>query len=211
MKYSAVIFDLDGVICHTDNYHYLAWKQIADDLSICFDEKINNRLRGVSRMDSLDIILETYNGTLTDQEKRMYAEKKNIIYRSLLEEMSPTDLSDDVRKTLVELQERGYKLAVGSSSKNAKLILNKLGLGDFFDAISDGTNVTRSKPDPEVFICASEYVKVKPEKCIVVEDAKAGIEAAIAANMDSAAIGDATLSGMATHNLKCLSDLLVIL
>ena len=119
MKYSAVIFDLDGVICHTDHYHYMSWKQIANDLSIYFDENINNRLRGVSRMESLEIILEKYNGRLTNEEKMMYAEKKNNIYRSLLSEMSPADLSDDVRKTLVQLKKKGYKLAIGSSSKNA--------------------------------------------------------------------------------------------
>lgn len=211
MKYSAVIFDLDGVICHTDHYHYMSWKQIADDLSIYFDENINNRLRGVSRMESLEIILEKYNKTLTDEEKKFYAEKKNNIYRSLLSEMSPADLSDDVRKTLVQLQKKGYMLAIGSSSKNAKFILNKLGLGVFFDTVSDGTNITRSKPDPEVFIRASEYLKVKSEKCIVVEDAKSGIEAAIAAKMDCAAIGDAVLCGLATYNLNRLSDLLLFL
>ncbi|NLY81267.1 MAG: beta-phosphoglucomutase [Clostridiales bacterium] len=211
MKYSAVIFDLDGVICHTDHYHYMSWKQIANDLSIYFDENINNRLRGVSRMESLEIILEKYNGRLTNEEKMMYAEKKNNIYRSLLSEMSPADLSDDVRKTLVQLKKKGYMLAIGSSSKNAKFILNKLGLGDFFDTVSDGTNITRSKPDPEVFIRAREYLKVTSEKCIVVEDAKSGIEAAIAANMDCAAIGDAVLCGLATYNLNRLSDLLLFL
>jgi HAD superfamily hydrolase (TIGR01509 family) len=124
--------------------------------------------------------------------------------------MSPKDLSDEVRRTLVQLKERGYKLAIGSSSKNAKIILSKLGLGDFFDAVSDGTNIIRSKPDPEVFIKASKYLKITPQKCIVVEDAKSGIEAAIAGKMDSAAIGDAALCGLATYNLKYLSELLLL-
>lgn len=152
MKYQAVIFDLDGVICSTDRYHYLAWKKIADDLHIYFDEKINNRPRGVSRMESLEIVLERYDGNLTEEEKRALAEKKNQFYVELLEQMTEKDLSAEVSKTLVELREKGLKLAIGSSSKNAKRILGRLGLGSYFDAVSDGTNIQKSKPEPEVFL-----------------------------------------------------------
>ena len=131
------IFDLDGVLVFTDKYHYAAWKEMADDLGVYFDEKINNRLRGVSRMESLEIILERYEGpALSKEEKEALAKKKNDIYRELLKKMSPKDVSEDVRYTLKELKKRGMHLAIGSSSKNAKLILDKVGLMDSFDAIS---------------------------------------------------------------------------
>lgn len=207
MKYKAVIFDLDGVICHTDKYHYQAWKQVADELGIYFDEKINNRLRGVSRMESFEIILERYDGVMTEEEKVSYTTKKNEIYKELLKNMSPADLSDEVKDTLDTLRARGLKLAVGSSSKNAGFILGQLGLGGYFDALSDGNNITHSKPDPEVFIKAAQFVGEAPEDCLVVEDAKAGLEAAIAGGMKCAAIGDATECGIADWNLKTFSDL----
>ena len=208
MKYKGVIFDLDGVICSTDHYHYLAWKALADRLGIYFDETINNRLRGVSRMASLEIILERYDGTLSEEEKLAAAEEKNNRYRELLKEMTPADLSPEVKNTLDALRAKGLLLGIGSSSKNTKFILSRIGLGDYFDKISDGTNITRSKPDPEVFLKAAEYLGLEPKDCLVVEDAKAGIEAALAAGMDAAAIGDATSCGLATYNLSAFSDLL---
>lgn len=210
MKYSAIIFDLDGVICHTDKYHYEAWKDIADKLNIYFDENINNRLRGVSRMESFDIILEKYDGVMSEEEKIKYAEEKNDIYKNLLKNMSTKDLSSEVKNTLVELRNRGIKLAIGSSSKNANFILKQIGLGDFFDAISDGNNITKSKPDPEVFLKAAEFLNINPEKCIVVEDAEAGIIAAIAAKMECVAIGDAVKCNKANYNLNSFKDLLNI-
>ena len=210
MKYNAVIFDLDGVICHTDKYHYEAWKRVADELGIYFDEVINNRLRGVSRMESFEIILERYDGTMSEEQKVEYTTKKNEIYKELLKNMSPKDLSPEVKKTLDELRTRGLKLAIGSSSKNARFILGQLGLGDYFDAISDGNNISNSKPNPEVFLKAAQFVKENPENCLVVEDAKAGLEAAIAGGMDCAAVGDAVLSGLATYNLTTFSDLLKV-
>lgn len=210
MRYRAVIFDLDGVICHTDKYHYQAWKKIADELGIYFDEEINNRLRGVSRMDSFDIILERYGGTLDAAEKERYAGKKNEVYRELLNEMSPADLSPEVRQTLDGLRDRGLRLAIGSSSKNAKFILGRLGLDGFFDAVSDGNNITKSKPDPEVFLKAAEYLGEKPEDCLVVEDAKAGLMAAKAGGMDCAGIGDAARSVLADYSLGNFADLLAI-
>lgn len=208
MKYQGIIFDLDGVICSTDYYHYLAWKRLADKLGVYFDETINNRLRGVSRMESLEIILENYQGTLSNEEKESVAAEKNRIYRELLKEMSPKDLKAEVKKTLDLLHEKGFLLGIGSSSKNAKFILERVGLGDYFDKISDGTNITHSKPDPEVFLKAAQYLGLSPKSCLVVEDAKSGLEAAIAAQMDCAAIGDAVSSGLATYNLKTFSDLI---
>jgi len=211
MKYEGIIFDLDGVICNTDKYHYEAWKAVADKLNIYFDESINNRLRGVSRIESFNIILERYYSVMSEEEKIKYCEEKNDIYKRLLNSMSPKDLSEDVKNTLNELRNRGVKLAIGSSSKNAKFILNQLGLGDFFNAISDGNNILKSKPDPEVFIKAANYLSLPAKKCIVVEDAVAGLDAAIAGNMDCCAIGDAVSSLKATYNLSSFKDLLMVI
>ena len=208
MKYRAVIFDLDGVICHTDKYHYQAWKKVADELGIYFDELINNRLRGVSRMESFDIILERYEGEMSLEEKIHWTEKKNEIYKELLKNMSPADLSEEVKSTLDALREKGLLLAIGSSSKNAGFILGQLGLGEYFDAVSDGNNITKSKPDPEVFVKAAQFLEEEPGDCLVVEDAKAGLEAALAGGMDCAAIGDAVASGLGTYNLNSFSELL---
>ncbi|CUQ13909.1 MULTISPECIES: beta-phosphoglucomutase [Hungatella] len=210
MKYQGIIFDLDGVICHTDKYHYQAWKKLADQLGVYFDETINNRLRGVSRMESLDIILEKYGRDLTDEEKLHCADEKNRYYRELLKEMNTGDLSDEVRDTLNQLRERGYKLAIGSSSKNAGFILERIGLKGFFDAVSDGNNITNSKPDPEVFLKAARFLGLEPEACLVVEDARAGLMAAVNGNMDCAAIGDAVNSELANYKLKTFGDLLNI-
>ena len=208
----AVIFDLDGVICFTDKYHYLAWKALADRLGIYFDEKINNRLRGVSRMASLEIILERAQETYSPEQKEAFAEEKNESYRELLKKMSPADLTDEVRDTLVELRNRGYLLAIGSSSKNTKFILSRIGLADFFDAIADGTDITRSKPDPEVFLIAAQKLGADPADCAVVEDAKAGIEAAKAGGMTALALfGDARGCGLEDYDLASFSDLLNIL
>ena len=207
MKYEAVIFDLDGVICHTDKYHFQAWKALADKLGIYFDETINNRLRGVSRMESLEIILERYDGTLTQEEKVRCAEEKNDLYKELLKQMSPADLSPEVKETLDTLRAKGVKLAIGSSSKNARFILGQIGLGDYFDAISDGNNITNSKPDPEVFVKAAEFLGIPAGKCLVVEDAEAGIQAATAGGMDSAAMGDAVRYHIATYDMDSFADL----
>ena len=210
MKYKAVIFDLDGVICHTDMYHYQAWKQIADELGIYFDEEINNRLRGVSRMESFEIILERYEGTMSLEDKVVYTTRKNEAYKELLKNMSPADLSPEVKETLDGLRAKGLKLAIGSSSKNAGFILERLGLDGYFDAVSDGNNITRSMPDPEVCVKAAQLVGEASGDCLVVEDAKAGLEAAIGGGMDCAAMGDAVASGLATYDLTEFSDLLKI-
>ena len=212
MALKAVIFDLDGVIVFTDQFHYQAWKKMADELDIYFDETINNRLRGVSRMDSLEIILERYNGEpLSKEKKEELAMQKNENYRELLKTMTPDDVTGEVRETLAEIRKRGYKISLGSSSKNARFILERVGLLDAFDAISDGNNITKSKPDPEVFIKGAEFLGEKPEDCLVVEDAEAGIAAGIAGGMKTAAIGDAVSCGKADYTLEAFSDLLKIL
>lgn len=210
MKYTAVIFDLDGVICFTDKYHYLAWKALADEEGIYFDEEINNRLRGVSRMESLEIILEKASKTYTDEEKVAMATKKNDIYKETLVHMSPADLPEDVKEALKGLKEGGAKIAIGSSSKNARTILNQIGLGDTFDKISDGNNISNSKPDPEVFLKAAEMLGLKPADCLVVEDAKAGIAAAKAGGFDCAGIGEAAEDADTTYPIQKISDLLEI-
>ncbi len=212
MALKAVIFDLDGVIVFTDQFHYQAWKKMADEMNIYFDETINNRLRGVSRMDSLEIILERYDGAPLSQEKKEeLAAQKNENYRALLSKMTPADVTDEVRNTLAEIRRRGYKISLGSSSKNAKFILERVALLDAFDAVSDGTNITKSKPHPEVFLKGAEFLGERPEDCLVVEDAEAGIVAGIAGGMKTAAIGDAVICGKADYILKTFSDLLKIL
>ena len=210
MKYKPIIFDLDGVICSTDRFHYLAWKKIADDLGIYFDETINQRLRGVSRAESFQIILEKYDGKLSEEETERCLQEKNALYRSYLEEMQESDFSEEVKNTLLELRRRGYKLAIGSSSKNAKFILARLGAIDLFDAISDGNNITKTKPDPEVFLKAAEMLGLHPSDCIVMEDAKSGIEAARAGGMDSIAIGDAIPEGLSEHKVNSFREILEI-
>lgn len=206
----AIIFDLDGVICHTDEYHYLAWKAMADSMNIPFDRQVNNRLRGVSRMESLEIILEQYHGQLSPAEKKALAEQKNELYKESLKQMSPADLSQEVKTTLDALRHCGYKLAIGSSSKNARFILQQLGLGSYFDAISDGNNITNSKPDPEVFVKAAQMLCVPCEACLVVEDAVSGAIAGKAGGMTVACVGDASAQKAGDHNLASFAELLEV-
>jgi beta-phosphoglucomutase len=199
------------VIVFTDKFHYQAWKKMADGMGIYFDETINNRLRGVSRADSLEIILERYEGEpLSDEKKAALMEEKNNTYRELLATMTPADVTDQVRDTLKALREAGAKLAIGSSSKNTKYILERVNLTDAFDAISDGTNITHSKPHPEVFVKAGEFLGLAPEECVVVEDAYAGIDAAKAAGMAAVGIGDASGYDKADYRIKDFSELLTI-
>lgn len=202
-----IIFDLDGVLLSTDEMHYAAWKSIADELSIPFDRTVNNRLRGVSRMESLEIILERSTRSFSGEEKAELAERKNNRYRELLQSLTPDAVVPEVRQTLSVLKSRGMKLAVGSSSKNTKLILELTDLAHFFDAVSDGTNITRSKPDPEVFLKAAEFIGLAPADCAVVEDATAGIDAAIAGGFTSIGIGDAAAYEKTEIPIRSLSEL----
>ena len=211
MQFQAIIFDLDGVICFTDEYHYRAWKAMADDMGIPFDRTVNNRLRGVSRMASLDIILEKYEGpALSQADKEKLAQRKNDIYRESLKEMSPADLSAEVKETLEGLRALGLKLAIGSSSKNTPFILGQIGLKDFFDAVSDGNNITRSKPDPEVFVKAAQMLGIAPEACLVVEDAVSGAQAGHAGGMKVACLGDAAQHQAGDWNMQSIRELLDI-
>ncbi len=208
MGLKGIIFDLDGVIVSTDEQHYLGWKALADRLGIPFSREVNSRFRGVSRMACMNILEELGGKHYTDSEKIAYADWKNEYYRELLAQMSPADLSQEVRSTLDALRARGLKLAVGSSSKNAKFILQRIGLSDYFDAVSDGTNISKSKPDPEVFLKAVEYLSLAPSDCLVVEDAISGVEAAHAGGMKAATVGDAAGRGCGDFILSRFADLL---
>lgn len=206
-KYRGIIFDLDGVICCTDQYHERAWREMAEEFGIYFDPAVSNRLRGVSREESLEIILEHAGKVFSPEEKKKMAEKKNAIYIKLLDRMSPGDLEEDVRSTLEQLRNRGCLLAIGSSSKNTRKILDKIGLGNYFDAVCDGNEITHSKPDPEVFLKAAGKIGLAVSECLVVEDACAGISAASAGGFDSAGLGDAAKVKNVTWALNTFGDL----
>ena len=207
----AVIFDLDGVICSTDRFHYLAWKALADRLGIPFDEEKNKLLRGVSRMDSLRIVLGDRWESYSRHERVALAEEKNRAYQQFLTSLTPDDLSEDVRTALHTLRRRGYRIAIGSSSKNTRLILTQLGLGDFFDAVADGTQITHSKPNPEVFLLAAKMLGVAPENAIVIEDAASGIQAAEAGCFHAIGLRSETNDPDSDISIKRLSNLLEIL
>lgn len=208
MRFKAVIFDLDGVLVSTDEQHYQGWKALCDQLSIPFDRETNNRFRGVSRMACVDILEEISGRSFTPEQKLEYATWKNERYRSLLSTLSPESVTAEVRTTLDALRARGLLLAVGSSSKNAKFILERIGLGDYFDAVSDGTNISRSKPDPEVFLKAAEFLGMPAADCLVVEDAVSGVEAAHNAGMAAASVGDAAANGCGDYVLASFGGLL---
>ena len=212
LKKKGVIFDLEGVICDTFPRQRKAWKAFADRLGICFDEKEVERMRGISRMACLELVLEGSDQEYTQEEKEKLAEEKNRIYQELLKTMDPEDLTDEVKNTLNELRARGYKLAVGSSSRNTRPILNLIGLGDFFDQIADGTDIARAKPDPEVFRIAAARLGLDPSECCVVEDAAVGIQAAKAGGFTALALfGDAKGCGLEDYDLEGFADLLNIL
>ena len=180
-------------------------------MNIPFDRTVNNRLRGVSRMASLEIILENYTGpALSEEEKVRLATKKNDLYRASLAEMSPADLPVEVKETLDALRAMGLKLAIGSSSKNTPFILGQIGLDGYFDAVSDGNNITRSKPDPEVFVKAAEMLGIAPSRCLVVEDAVSGAEAGHAGGMKVACVGDAAKNGAGDWNMSSVRELISI-
>lgn len=205
-----IIFDLDGVLCSTDEYHYRAWKALAEREQIPFDRELYQSLLGISRMESLERILESAGRRETSEKKRQLAEEKDRIYCMLLQQLSPQDVKEEVWQTLRELKRQGVRLAVGSSSKNTKRILRQTELMEWFDAISDGTNITHSKPHPEVFWKAAQMLDLSPEECMVVEDSHAGIEAAYTGGFHSAAIGTAVHDPAAEYHLESLWELVDI-
>jgi len=202
----AVIFDLDGVIVSTDEFHYQAWKHLADRLGIEFSREINERLRGVSRRESLMIVLEKSQDTFSEEELVGFLAEKNGIYLELLQALSPADILEGVLEKLEWFEAQGIRMAIGSSSKNTPIILEKIGLSNRFEAIADGNQITMSKPDPEVFLLAAKLLQEVPEDCLVVEDAAAGVEAAIAANMDVLGVGSAATDMRATYRSASMKD-----
>lgn len=182
-KNKAIIFDLDGVICYTDKFHYKAWKQICDEKGFVFDEKMNEKLKGVSRLDCYNIILKENNKKEYDEEKEKTIERKNNYYIEYLKEMNSTFLNKNIKTTLEELKKRNYLIAIGSSSKNTPLILERIGLNNFFDTVSDGNNIEFSKPNPQVFLKAAAALDIDPRNCFVVEDAYSGVVAGLNAEM----------------------------
>jgi beta-phosphoglucomutase len=189
MIIQACIFDLDGVIVDTAKYHFLAWKRLAGDLGISFSEKDNERLKGVSRMDSLDIILEIGNRKFDNARKEEFAALKNKWYVDYISRMTPDEILPGVMDFISELKKEKILIALGSASKNTPLILDRVNMKNIFDAVADGNNVHKAKPDPEVFLKAAEMLGKVPERCVVFEDAAAGVQAALNAGMICVGIG----------------------
>ncbi len=201
-----VIFDLDGVIVTTDDCHYRAWKRMADEEGIYFDRSINERLRGVSRMDSLSIILERAGKPYTEAQKEEMAARKNRYYVDLINALTPEDILPGALEVINALKAKGIRVAIGSSSRNTPIILRQIGLSNAFDAVSDGNQITHSKPHPEVFLLAAKLLQLPPAECLVVEDADAGIEAALAGGMKALGVGSAAKNPRATYRVETLAD-----
>jgi beta-phosphoglucomutase len=201
-KEIAFIFDLDGVIVDTAKYHFLAWRNLANELGFQFTEEHNELLKGVSRVRSLEILLEIGKVQLTETQKQPLLLKKNEEYLGYVNKMTPDEILPGINQLLNYLDKNGVKYALGSASKNAPLILEKVGLLNRFSAIVDGNDVSKAKPNPEVFLIAAQKLKMNANNCIVVEDAIAGVDAAIAANMTCIGIGDEKLLSKATYVLS---------
>lgn len=204
----AVIFDLDGVLVSTDDLHYRAWKKLADELGIAgFTRTDNLRQRGVSRMASLEVVLEKADRSFTEWEKQELAERKNGYYLSLLQTLSPQSILPGATQVLRELRRRGVLVGIGSASKNTPEILSRTGLNGYIDRVSCGLDVTRSKPDPQVFLVAAQKLGVRPSECLVVEDSDAGIQAAKVGGMYALAVGAAQHSAQADLRAASLENL----
>lgn len=204
-----ILFDLDGVIVHTDRFHRQAWQRLAQEEGLHFDPSLGDALRGVSRMASLDLLLEKAGAPNRYQveEKLALADRKNTYYRAFLQELTPDDFAPRHRRALQALREAGYKLGIASSSKNASFILDRLALLDAFDTITDGTDIQHSKPHPEVFLKAADKLGLSPSDLMVVEDAEAGLEAAHAGNFLAAGFGPAAHSELALYRFEDLDAL----
>ena len=207
MDVKACIFDLDGVIVDTAIYHFKSWKRLADELGINFTLHDNERLKGVSRVRSLEIVLEIGNVTKTEAEKQELASRKNEWYTEMISKMKPDEVLPGAKEFLQLVKNAGIKTALGSASKNAGIILDKTGLTPFFDAVIDGNHVSKAKPDPEVFLKGAEAVQVDPKFCVVFEDAIAGVEAAIAGGMKVVGIGSPEILSKANLVVPSLSEM----
>lgn len=207
MHKTGFIFDLDGVIVDTAKYHYLAWRNLAEELNFNFTEEQNELFKGVSRKRCLEILLDLGSISATQEQFDRWMFEKNEDYLKFIAKMNESEILPDVTKVLQFLKEKKLPIALGSASKNAGPILEKVKLMSFFDAIVDGNNVTKAKPDPEVFLIAAENLNVKPQNCVVFEDAVAGIEAANAAGMISIGIGNADVLAHADYNFKDFTEI----
>lgn len=195
----AIIFDLDGVIVDTAKYHYIAWKAIASELGFEFTPAHNERLKGVSRMTSLDILLEVGGIAFTHDEKLKLAEKKNDHYRTFITQMTSDEILPGMQQFLNGVKAGGFKMAIGSASKNTPTILKQIGLHNFFDAVVDGNKISKAKPDPEVFLTGAKEMGVNPTECLVFEDAASGVEAALNAQMYCVGVGNQSVLGRAHY------------
>ena len=191
----AIIFDLDGVLTNTSEYHYQAWKKLADKLGIYFDRKINEDMRGIPRRQSLEVMLGGRD--MAEEDKNKYMEVKNEYYVKSLEDMSSEDILPGALELLEELRDKGIKIGIGSSSKNADTVIDKLGLRKYVDTVSDGNSVEKHKPHPDLFLHCAERLKVSPENAIVVEDAESGVEAALRGGFWTFGLGPAERVGKA--------------
>lgn len=203
-KFKGIIFDLDGVITETAEYHYQSWKRMADEEGIEFNREINEALRGVSRKRSLEIILD--GKQLNESEMKRLMDKKNGYYQEYLKEMDESDLLPGAKELIDNALDKGFKLAIASSSKNAKTVISALGIGDLFETISDGFSVKNPKPAPDLFILTARKMGLTSDQCIVFEDAEAGIDAAKAANMLSVGIGPENRVGHADFRFDKVED-----
>jgi beta-phosphoglucomutase len=187
----AVIFDLDGVITDTAEFHYLAWKELGEEVGVPFTREFNEELKGVSRMDSLEKILALGHkqNDFTDEEKFDLATRKNDHYVRLIEGITPSDILPGIKELISSIKEKGYKLGLASVSKNAFSVMNKLGLTDQFDVIVDAAKIKNGKPDPEIFLTAADLLGVEPEECLGIEDAAAGVESIKGAGMFAVGVG----------------------
>ncbi len=202
-----VIFDLDGVLVLTDELHFQAWKKLADELGITeFTREDNEKQRGVSRLESLEVVLQKGNKIYTDEEKINLAEQKNNYYKEMLEEIDESVVLEGVVDALEMLRERGVKIGVGSASKNTPTILKKTGLEKYIDKVSCGLDTTKSKPDPEVFLIAADKLGAPVEECLVVEDSAAGVVAAKSAGMKSLGVGPYFMSLEADYQARSLKE-----
>ena len=202
----AIIFDLDGVIVDTAHYHFVAWQRLAKELGISFTEKENERLKGVSRMRSLEIILEIGGLSLPIEKREELSTKKNSWFVEYIEAIKPNEIFPGVREMLTSLKQKGFKVALASSSKNAETVLRLLQIKSLFDTVVDGTMITHSKPAPEIFLLAASKLGLNPNQCIVFEDAEAGVEAALAAGMKCVGVGSADQLGKANSIVKNTAD-----
>lgn len=203
-----VIFDLDGVLVLTEKYHYNAWKQVLDAENIYIDEVMYDKLRGLSRIDTLNQILKIANKEYSEKQKEILANKKNEIYKEYLKELGPSDISCDLIKTLLALKEKNVKLAIASSSKNATNIAKQTDLLKYFDVIVDGNQINKAKPDPEVFLKAANKLNLLVNECLVVEDAISGIDAGIAGGFKTVGISIAKSYNKTTYKIDNINELL---